>query len=462
VPTDWTAYGGGAGETVLGTGVLIAMLIAIVLTFLLPRKFVVVPILFGLFLIPVGQTFVLGGVHLYVSRLMLLAGLLRLVASRRSDTTLPGSGYTSIDKVFTLWAVYRASAFILVYEDAGSVLNQVGSMWDALGGYFLMRLLIRDDEDVQRAIKCLCGVAALLGVTMLYEKIGAVNVYGILTGHPIIPEMREGSIRAQGPFHHAILAGTFGATLLPLMVWLSMQRKSKFSGLFGIGASTIITFAAASSTPVSAYMAAVLGIILWPIRSSMRLVRWGIVIGVLILNFAMNAPVWWLLAHIDLAGGSAGHHRAELVDNFVRHFGDWWLIGTKDYGQWGFLMMDISNQYVAEGEIGGLVSFICIITVITLSFKKLGIARNAVRGDRKREWYFWLLGVALFAHTVAFLGISYFDQTRFAWYALLAMISAATWAETTRSSDKIETDDVNSYFAAPPAEAIGTGYRAER
>ena len=37
----------------------------------------------------------------------------------------------------------------------------------------------------------------------------------------------------------------------------------------------------------------------------------------------------------------------------------------------------------------------------------------------------WALGSALFAHVVSFFGISYFDQTIVAWYALLAMISAA-------------------------------------
>ena len=169
----------------------------------------------------------------------------------------------------------------------------------------------------------------------------------------------------------------------------------------------------------------------------MRAVRWSIVIGVLILNFAMHAPVWWALAHVDLAGGSAGHHRAELVDNFITHFSDWWLIGTKENGSWGFLMMDVSNQYVAEGQSGGLVSFICIVAVIALSFKRIGICRKLVQGDRKKECYFWLLGAAFFSHAFAFLGISYFDQTKYAWYALLAMITVATattieaWARET-------------------------------
>ena len=38
----------------------------------------------------------------------------------------------------------------------------------------------------------------------------------------------------------------------------------------------------------------------------------------------------------------------------------------------------------------------------------------------------WFLGAALPTHAVAFWGISYFDQTRVPWFALLTMISAVT------------------------------------
>jgi hypothetical protein len=426
VPPGNNTFGGGTAETVLGTGVLVIMLVSLVVIFLVPRKYVMAPLMFGVFLVPAGETLVLGGVHLFVSRILILAGLIRVICSRWSQRNVLNHGYTSIDKVFTVRTIVRAVAFVLIYMEMGAVVNQVGFLWDALGGFFLMRLLIGDDLDVRRTIKILCGVAIVLSATMLYEKFTSVNVYGLIAGHSIVPEIRNGSIRAQGPFHHAILAGTFGATLLPLFVWLWRSKKDRFLAVLGMGASTAITFCSASSTPVSAFLAGILGICLWPLRSRMRTIRWGLVAAVLLLNIVMHAPVWWALEHVDLAGGSAGEHRAELLDNFVRHFGDWWLIGTKDNANWGFEMWDLSNQYIAEGELGGIIPFACLVIVITLAFKKLGRARKAVRGDREKEWYFWLLGAALFSHTVAFFGISYFDQTEHAWFALLAMIVAAT------------------------------------
>jgi hypothetical protein len=296
---------------------------------------------------------------------------------------------------------------------------------------------------------------------MLYEKLYDTNPYGLIAGHPIIPEIRNGSIRAQGPFHHSILAGCFGATLLPFFFWLWKSGKSKLLGIAGMIASTAVTIASASSTPVSAYMAGIIGICFWPLRESMRKIRWGILIALLALNFMMHAPVWYLLEHIDLAGGSAGGHRAELIDNFVRHFGDWWLIGTSDNANWGFEMWDISNQYIAQGEGGGLIPFVCFIALIVLGFKKVGTARKSFAGNSENEWYLWILGVALFSNVVAFFGISYFDQTQVSWYALLAMISVATAATVLQPTTQSESALARSHFSFPPTSFPSTVRRGK-
>jgi hypothetical protein len=160
----------------------------------------------------------------------------------------------------------------------------------------------------------------------------------------------------------------------------------------------------------------------------MRLFRWGIVFVLVLLQIVMKAPVWYVISHIQVMGASSSSHRAELVDSFIRHFSDWWLIGTNSNGSWGFDMWDTSNQYVGEGVGAGLATFLCFIGMISISFSRLGRARKVSESqeNRAQEWYFWILGAALFAHVVAFFGISYFDQTRMAWFALLVMIIAAT------------------------------------
>jgi hypothetical protein len=152
----------------------------------------------------------------------------------------------------------------------------------------------------------------------------------------------------------------------------------------------------------------------------------------------MKAPVWFLIARIDLTGASSGYHRAMLVDTFIRHFNEWWLIGTNTNASWGYDMWDLSNQFVAEGVTGGLATFICFIALISMSFGRIGDARKAARGDRKREWFLWFLGAALVSHIVAYWGISYFDHTQMSWFALLIMINVATVAKVVERTQTVQ------------------------
>jgi len=138
----------------------------------------------------------------------------------------------------------------------------------------------------------------------------------------------------------------------------------------------------------------------------------------------MKAPVWFLIARVDLTGGSSSYHRAELVDQFMSHIPEWFLIGVKDTSDWGLDMWDVQNQYVNIGEAGGIVAFVCFIMVITRSFGMLGDARKAVDRQKDKEWMLWCLGSAMFANVVGFFGVNYFDNSRMWWFILLAMIPA--------------------------------------
>jgi hypothetical protein len=433
-------FGGGLAETMLHPVVLVAMLITIALMLLLPRKYAAVPLLFLVFLTPHGQQVVVGGVHVFVFRIVILFTWIRVCGTKLSSSAKTITGqWTSVDTAFTCWAIVRVFACILLYWQAGAAINQVGFLLDAFGGYFLLRYLIQDEEDILRVVKALAAITAILALCILNEKFRGQNIFGYLGGVSIVPELRDGAIRPQGPFGHPLLAGTFAATLLPLFVWLWISGRAKALGLVGLISSTIVTMASASSTPLLAYAAAIMGICFWPIRKKMRSIRWGLVIGLITLHLIMKAPVWFIITHIDLIGASSGYHRAFLVDQFIRHFWDWWLVGTKDNANWGWDMFDLSNQYVAEGVTGGLLGLVFFIAMISRGFGRLGDARKVVDGDSRQEWLIWLLGSSLFAHCVGFFGVSYWDQTQVAWFALFAMICTVTTAAVVQPAKESET-----------------------
>jgi len=428
MPPENFRFGGGASETILHPIVLVAMLIAIALIFLLPRKYIIWPFLYSAFLVPLGQSILVGGLHFFVIRIIILTVVVRMLASRfTSSEGVFGDRLGILDLVFLVWAFCRALAGALVFSfNSGALVYQGGFLLDAIGGFFVLRYLISDDEDIYRTLRVFATICIIIAGCMLFEKVHRLDVFGLLGGVRAVPEVRNGSVRAEGPFQHEILAGTFAATLLPLFFLLWRQGKSRFFAVLAAIAATVMVITSHSSTAVMAYAAGFLGVCAWPLRRHMRLVRWAFVLSLISLHLVMKAPVWFLIARVDIVGGSSGYHRARLVNDFIMHFRDWWLVGTIENARWGATMWDLSNQFVAEGEVGGLATFLCFLGLIYICFSRIGIARQSVEGDRPKEWYFWILGATLFSHVVGFFGISYFDQTRVSWFALLAMIVTAT------------------------------------
>lgn len=441
--------------------VLAAVMGASVWMFLASRKAVIVPLLLGLLIIPSGQNLYIGGVHLFAYRILILIAWVRLFSLKPSAKPFVG-GFSLLDKCFLLWAVYRAGSVILTFLQAGAVVNQVAFLMDALGGYFLFRSLIRDDRDVRAVVKVFAVVAIVAALGMIVEQATHHNVFALLGGMQPVPSIRNGRLRAQGMFQISIIAGSFAATTFPLFLWLWKSAEAKLLGVIGAASAIVMAATSASSTPIGALLGAVMVIFLWPLRKNMRIVRWGLVLALIGLHFTMKAPVWYILSHFDFVGGSSSWNRAYLIDTFVRHFGDWWLIGTRDNVNWGWDMWDQCNQFVMEGETGGLVALTCFIAMFTICFKKIGKARKAVQGDRQEEWFFWFLGAALFAQVMAYLGIDYFDQSKFVWYALLAIIPAATLTArtiripaVTHSHGPLIHDVISPAEDATPNEHLG-------
>ncbi len=421
-------FGGGPAETALNPFVLVAMVIAIGLVLTLPRRRMLAPLLFIAFLAPPGQAIVIAGIQLYVIRIVLFFALCRMIAGGVRTNDIFSGGLNPVDSAFLLWASCHAAANLLLYRHGAAFVSQGAFLYDYIGTYCLLRFLICSEEDVRRTMKLLAVVAAIAGGFMVVEQVTRTNVFGLIGGPSIAPSMRLDRVRCQGPFAHPILAGVFGATAVPMFVWLWTRGRERATALLGLAGATAITFTSGSSTPWMAFPAGLAALSLWPLRRRMRLLRWGAALTIVALAAAMKAPVWYLIARVDAVGGSSGFHRAELIDNFFAKFGEWWLLGSSNNQDWGWWMWDIQNQFVAAGVTGGLAGFVFFIMIVCRSFGRLGRARKLAEGDRRKEWLLWALGAVMFAHCVAFFGSNYYDQTKMLWFATLAMISASTYA----------------------------------
>jgi len=435
-------YGGGVAGTVFNPVVAVVVVLIGILMCCLPRNKAIVPFLLGSILIPSDQILVVAGLHFPLLRILVAFGMIRIFIIRgRGKWRLFSGGMNGLDKSLVLLSIVSAVAGVLLFRTGQAVTFELGELWTALGTYFLVRCLIRDDEDVVRVIRTLAFIVVVMGALMLSERLTrGWNPYTLLGGARAqsyaADMMRGGVVRAVGSFAQPILAGTFGAVAVSLFIGLWLWKKEhRISAIFGIAGATAMMVASNSSTPLMGCLAGLVGLCLWPIRSAMRLVRWGIVATLIVLQLVMKSPVWHIITHFDVSGSS--YHRYELIDQCIRHFWDWWLIGTNVNASWGWDMWDTANQYVSNAYHGGLLGLVFFIAIIAYGFKYLGRARKTA-SDKKEALFLWALGATLLAYVVSFIGISLWDQSIVGWYLLLAVICVVAMPQKAKAAAAFE------------------------
>lgn len=415
--------------------VLVAVLFAGALILILPRARAITPLLAMGILIPMDQIVVVAGLHFPMLRVLVLFGFVRIFwAKFVQEEEIFSGGINGIDVAMVILGVFTVLDGILLWQVWGAVVYLFGKLYTASGIYFLSRFFIRDGKDVGRVIRVLAVVTVVVSAFMVHERLTGQNLfYATLGGaqasvYGTAMERAE-TYRATGCFGHPILAGAYGGFAFPLFVgwWHEGKKERIFAGL-AVVAAAVIPFTTGSSTALFALLGAAVALGCWPLRRRMQMIRWGIVGVIVSLAMVMKAPVWHLIARVQLSAGSSSYHRYELVNQCISHFWDWVLIGTKSYASWGLGMWDLSNQYVAVADTAGLVPLLAFLAILVYGFKYLGKARRFYEGDPKEEVFLWAISASLFANVVAFMGISYFDQTIVPWYALLAVISAITLA----------------------------------
>ena len=137
-------------------------------------------------------------------------------------------------KWFGLVNAYFDPSWILIssifHDDiSGAFVYRLGLTFNAFGIYFLLRVFCQSVEDVEALCRFVAILLIPIAIEMLYEKISGYNLFSELGGVSAISQIREGKIRASGPFAHPILAGTIGAVSLPLLIgiWRQISNSSQ-------------------------------------------------------------------------------------------------------------------------------------------------------------------------------------------------------------------------------------------
>jgi hypothetical protein len=438
-------------------------LIAAGLLFALPRRWAPLPLLIGAMYIPLGQEITIGPFHFTAIRILIAAGVLRVVAKRERIA----GPMTRLDWLMILWAAYAVFNTVFHQNPTAVLIYRLGLMLDALGIFLLFRIFVREPEDLRRLFGIICVLLAPIAMGMIAEKLTGRNYFALSFGDMAPPEFRNGGYRARGPFYHAILAGTVGAASLPMA--LCLWRENRRLALVGLGAASGIVYASGSSGPIMTALTVIFAVALWTQRQYLRAIRWSALVLILALAVAMNAPVYYLIARIDITGGSTGYHRAALIESAVIHLDEWWLAGTDYTRHWmpagipgNAAHTDLTNQYLVMGVMGGLPLMLLYIWILFEAFSVVGreVRSSLASGSASDGFLIWTLGAILFGHVTTFLSISYFGQSFVILYLLLAVIGSlqAMWPVYDASSTPEYDEEQPVVTAATAYPALAAKY----
>ncbi len=394
---------------------LVITVILAALAWVLPRRLFVIPFIVAASFIPADQRMIIFDLDFTPLRILLVAAMGRLYLLGEVRRVQWGR----FDKAVLVWAVMGAIIYVVQWGEMRAVIYKCGVLLDVLGTYWVFRQYLRSWDEISVTFNAFAVCAVLLAVPVMYEFSTGRNPFVVLGR--VVTWVREGRYRCQAAFPHSIMMGLFWGTLAP--VFLAMTRMPRHRWLFWMatGASVFIVFASASSTPVCTLAAVLLLVALYKYRVYGRSLAWALLLMVMGLHVVMKAPVWHLLARVNVIGGSTGHHRYRLVDACIRHFGEWVFLGTRDTAHWGFGLQDVTNEYVIEAVRGGLATLVAFVVVLIMAVNIAG-AGSLRAPSHGRRWLMWGICVSLVGHCISFLGVAYFGQMRMLLYLMLGAV----------------------------------------
>jgi transcription antitermination factor NusG len=452
-------------ETALEPLSVVFVVLAAVLVFVLPRRQVILPIIAVASLIPYPQRIVIGLLNFDLMRVVLLCALMRLTMRQEWG----GLRLNTLDKLFLAWS---AVMFLVpVAVDFSHLKQATGFVLDNIVGYLILRCLVVDRDILKPIAKTFILLSIIVCAGMLVEHKLENNFFCVFgAARDVI--LRKGAIRGTAGFDHPILAGTYGAIILPL-AWMLRRgnRQEKALWIVGMATSFLIVWASKSSGPLFSFISGAFAIALWPARKHVRTLRNMLWASLVFLQLVMAAPVWAIIFRVpDALGfvdGSTSYHRYELITLAVRNLGQWWLSGISmdEVAKWEWGIQDINNHYLMIGFSAGLLGLILFIALLVRSFGMVGRCVREPHKDMQMPRYAWLLGSLLFVHVMSFFGVSYFSGFWFFLNLTFALIAAQCCpVETGEAGEMAESliadsSAVESSAAAPAAlvRRVGAG-----
>lgn len=354
------------------------------------------------------------------------------------------------------------------WQFSNPLIDRLRLVVDVMGTYLYMKAYLANHDALQQFSRGLALVILPFAFFLLLEKQSGLNSYAAVGARSAISMVREGKIRAQGPFGTPILTGTVGAICFPLLIPLWRTRRQL--AVAGMTASLVVVYSSASSGPIGTLFLALAPMFLWKWREKLKPLTIGVFVFLVVLHFVKKRPIWYLMDLMDIVGGSTGWHRAYLIDMALHHIDEWWLLGsdfTRHWMPYGLLATprhcDLTNYYIYLGVMGGVPLVISLLAIQWKTFAILGARMTELRASKRPEEFgLWCLGCTMFAHAVTFLSISYYDQIYVFFWGLIGGLMGFVAVNDKEESAEEETASIQEDAAEAYPLVWGRGLAGPR
>lgn len=364
---------------------------------------------------------------------------------------------TWIDILFTVHGLWLFLSLIIT-TGGGRVPFAGITTVELVGGYFVGRVLVRNEADYRRMIRFMVVALICLMPFAVIES---------LTGKLVIPDLlrpffdtpyrgrsaygRWGLERVYGVFDHPILWGLFCSMVLSNVVMLARGRIMQM--LPGAAVSLYGTFLSLSSAPLLAIMLQIMMLAWgWVMRGRWRLlILLTIAAYVLVDALSNRTPVTILISTLTF-NPVTGYTRIAIFDYAwaAVKTSPWFGLGFDTWDKPGWLTGSVDNFWLVTAIRSGMVGAAMLIAAFVLHLYLLGRAKLADPG----------LQAVRVGHAIALVGVAFTLATVHIWggVAVFVMfyVGAGAW---------LYADDhslVNDGAPEAPAAPVGKGPRYTR
>ena len=405
-------------EWVDKTNVHPVMVGMVLLAFLLllagPRRLWIFAIGLTVCMIPTAQRVVISGVDFSTIRIVAVSSILALAV--RGD--FKSIRFARFDYIVAL-SCMLPWIMALIRGNSSQIVTFFGIGLDYFTFFLIGRVAIRSLRDVEHLAKALILIAIPVGLALANEKLTGRNVFHFLGGVPEFTIIREGKLRAQAAFPHSIIAGCWLAASIPLILTLRyLRRGSQMTSilvLLGCLVCCVGVFGTASSTPIGGLLAAILAIVVFPMRAHLKSFRLAAVFVGIALHLAAGRGLHGVLyTQFTFVSGSTGYHRYKMVQGCIDHVSEWFFFGSNSTYHWGWGLDDIMHEYILAAIRGGMLGLGLLIYILYKCFSNAG--KLMAVPDKRYLIVGYLFGASIWVHAVNWLGGSYFGQAPLLYY----------------------------------------------